>query len=122
MAIDITKPLETYPLNSKLKYIVKDGYGCYIFCDSAPAATYYYATDIDVNEIITHFSKTTLEKEPTTIDGETELGVRANSDETIYFYYYDNPENVKDEGLKKTDKRHIFSLPSFKYNIAKESL
>ena len=118
----VAKPFETYPLDSKLEYIGKNEYGCYIFCDSAPAATYYYETDMDVNEIITHFSRTTLEKNPTTIDGETEFGVKAKSNETIYFYYYDNPENVKDEGLKKTDKRHILSLPSFKYNLAKESL
>jgi hypothetical protein len=120
--LTIAKPFETYPLDDKLEYIGKDNYGCYIFCDSTPAAIYYYATDMDVNEIITHFSKTTLEKEPTTIDNETEFGLKTSSSETIYFYYYDSPESVHDEGLRKTDKRHILSLPSFKYNLAKESL
>jgi hypothetical protein len=120
--LGMAKFTEKHSLNNGLEYIGKDEYGCYIFCDSTPAATYYYATDMDVSEVIAHFSKTTLEKEPSTIDNETEFGLRASSNETIYFYYYDNPENVKDTGLKKTDKRHILSLPSFKYNLAKESL
>lgn len=118
----MAKFTEKHSLNNGLEYIVKDEYGCYIFCDSTPAATYYYATDMDVSEVIAHFSKTTIEREPSTIDGKTYFGIRANANETIYFYYYDNPESVKDKSLTRTDKRHMLSLPSVKYNLTKESL
>lgn len=114
--------MRTYPLGNKLEYIGKTDVGCYVICDSGPSSTYYYATNMRINEIANYFHST-IERQPTTIDDKTYFGIKTPSDETIYTYYYMNKDDLSRKyNLKSSSEPYILELPSFKYNTAQSSL
>lgn len=113
----------TYPLGDKLEYIGKKDYGCWLFCDSNPASTYYYATDMTIEEVIKYFQKTSIEREPSAINGETYFALKTPSGETVYLYYYEDGGSLTEqEKLSSTNKAHVLKLPSFKYQVLKNAL
>lgn len=113
------------PLGDKLEYIGKTDYGCWLVCDANPGSTYYYATDMSVEEVTKYFKKSSMIEKPSTIDGETYFGIKTPSSETIYMYYYKDKHHKKVErvgNLRSSAKQHVLTLPSFKYDAAKNSL
>lgn len=113
------------PLGDKLEYIGKTDYGCWVVCDANPGSTYYYATDMSAEEITKYFKKSSMIEKPSTIDGETYFGIKTLSSETIYMYYYKDKHHKKVErvgNLRSSAKQHVLTLPSFKYDAAKNSL
>jgi hypothetical protein len=59
---DVPRPLGD---SSKLEYIGRTDSGCHGFCDSGPSTTYYYGTDMSLEEVTTSLlPKATLEGKP----------------------------------------------------------
>lgn len=121
------------PLGDKLEYIGKSDYGCwYPLCDSRPASTYYYATEMKLDDV-THslFTRAKLLEKPhesgiTTGGGYAEsywLEFETRDGKEFTIDYYPHPENAFDSyGLAKTNKPSIISMDSKVYPIAKDSL
>lgn len=120
------KPAPTYPLgdSSKLEYVGEVGYGCWLFCDSNPASTYYYATDMSVEEVMGYFRRAKSRQSPRTIDNVTDFTLDTNDGQDISIYYYTNKQdkNLNTYQFKRTDRKYIVSIPSFDYEIAKKAI
>lgn len=110
--------------SDKLQYIGKVDYGCLLICDSEPASTYYYATDMNMNEVFAYFKKASVIQAPQTIGNKVYFAVKLASQGTYYgdFYLDKTSEYSEHPFLKKTTKRHLFTVPSFKYDGFKDSL
>jgi hypothetical protein len=106
------------PLGDKMTYLGKKDYGNWLGFDSKPASTYYYGTDIDVNNLAAYFTKAKLLQQPFLENSKNTVNIQAPSSETIYIYHY--PSNTQQQF--KTDKRYIVEVPSFKYQAALNSL
>lgn len=110
--------LTPHPLGTKMEYLGKEDYGCWVFCDSQPASVYYYGTDMDPKSVIGYFKKSTEFEEPRLSQGKNYFGVQTPSGETIYIYHYPSAK----QKLFKTDKPYVVEIPSFKYQVALDSL
>lgn len=104
--------LAPHPLGDKLEYLGKKDYGCWIgFCDSRPASTYYYGTDMSPEEMKNIFSArySPLENVAfknarfTTADGEFML-------------------TYEPSGSFSTSKKYVVSIVNSQYVIAKKYL
>jgi hypothetical protein len=114
---------KTYSLGSQLEYVGKESYGCWLICDSNPSSIYYYATDMNVDQVIQYFRNTSIEQQPRTLDGETDFILTTKSGEDISIYYYsDKAKITKDMALKASNRSHIISIPSFHYSIAQKTI
>lgn len=110
------------PLGDKLEYIGKTDYGCWLVCDANPGSTYYYATDMSVEEITDYF-KATTSSPLRAFDGMTDFVLKTKDGHSISIYYYTDKEKVADKGInKKVRKKAIISIPGFQYDAAKNSL
>lgn len=111
-----------YPLGdvNKLQYIGKVDYGCWLICDSNPASTYYYATDMSVDGVIAYFKNATVDQSPRTIGNQTDF-VLVRNNMSIAINYYTDKSEVGSNWIK-TDKKAIISIPSFNYQNASHAL
>lgn len=114
----------SYPLGSKLEYIGKVDYGCWLVCDSNPASTYYYATDMSVNDVIAYFKRLHLEGEVRTINEVADFSLTdsVNNDVSIYYYNQKQAALHDNPSLRSSQKKYIISVPDFDYQLAKSSL
>lgn len=115
-----------YPLGDpdRLQYIGKDDYGCWLVCDSNPASTYYYATDMPIDQTIAYFKKATIVEDPRQVGNEFLFGLGLTNGETTYTNLYINKTEIYESKpfLKQTNKKHILLVSSFKYQALKDSL
>src|SRR5690606_3919320 len=110
------------PLGDKLEYIGKTDNGSWVVCDAKPGSTYYYATDMSVEEIADYF-KATTSSPLRAFDGMTDFVLKTKDGHSISIYYYTDKEKVADKGInKKVRRKAIISIPSFHYDAAKNSL
>lgn len=112
------------PLGKKLEYVGKTNYGCYVFCDSKPGSTYYYATDMTLEEIGSHFSKASLKQknDSDSFHAYTSLWL-VTPDGSFDVYYYASADMLpKGIASKDTQASHFISLTASKYSLAKDSL
>jgi hypothetical protein len=121
-------------LGSGLEYIGKSDYGCLFICDSAPASSYYFATDMNKEELTTYFKGATFEASPATENGggsssdgsrywDMYFETNANNDTGFYLTYYEDAVvRIDRYNLKRTDKSHVLSMPGSAYLTAKDSL
>ncbi|MDB5186901.1 MAG: hypothetical protein JWM07_373 [Candidatus Saccharibacteria bacterium] len=123
----------SYPLGEKLEYIGKKDTGCYInlvICDSNPSTTYYYATDLNQDQLVTYFHKAshleTQDSAVTSSSGYTYdyITFRAPDTNSIIDISYYNDANliVRDMRLESTSKKHVISLDAKYYNTLQDSL
>lgn len=115
------------PLGSKLEYIGKDDYGCrFGFCDSKPGSNYYYATDLNIDQIAPYFKHATLQEEPTAQSDSTTIWLHNNSLNKGFTIYYFGERKIDSAtlsqlGLTQTTK-HILKINASNYDMAKKSL
>jgi hypothetical protein len=125
LIINATTP-KTYPLgdSSKVTYIGKTSYGCWVVCDANPAEVYYYATDMSLADLVSYFKKATLIQSSDTHDGTLYFGLKTSSGETIYTNYYLKIESLyqKYPQFKHSAMTHAVAIPSDKYKVAQESI
>jgi len=116
--------IATYPLGNKLEYIGKTNYGCWWVCDADPASTYYYATDMDTNQIKSYFHAAKFDQEPRTIGTTTDFSLLSKNNKIISIHIYKDKqdENLTWRHLQNSNKKYIVSIPSFNYPAAKDSL
>ena len=123
----------TYPLGDKLDYIGKKQSGCYIsltICDSVPSTAYYYATNLNRQELTEYFKKVS-DVEVQTSAVTTSTGYTydyitfhvATTPDVIDLSYYENSDSIiHDMKLKKSTKEHVVSLNSKYYQALHDSL
>lgn len=128
---EVNKP---YPLgdSSKLEYVGRVGYGCWIICDANPSSTYYYATNMSLDETIAYLKKAALDNKPqlgyTSGGGNNDiaeywLNFKNSNGDTFDAYYYDSAAPLVDYyHLKKTSKLHMINVDSNSYDLFKNSL
>jgi len=116
----VYQQLQPPSLGDKLEYVGKNSYGCLVFCDSNPYSNYYYATNMSPTEALKYFERATLVQGPRTENEQTDFTVRTPTGETIYINYYDGDSSIARKFNVKN--KYILEIPSFKYEIAKESL
>jgi hypothetical protein len=122
----------TYPLGERLEYVGEEKYGCYLICDANPASTYYYATDMSVEEVVMYFKGAVLKNDSDyelTTDPKTSpitfsLGTNKNEKSIEFYidYYIDGSEETKNLALKRTSKNHLIIINSGDYQTAKDAL
>lgn len=118
------------PLGDKLEYIGKVDYGCIGFCDSPPGSTYYYATDMKVEQLIGYF-KGAEATNPSQIDNWQDRGdapwfdfvnKQTKSPFTL-IYYYEGNKRLHELSLSVTSsKQHVIELDQSAYGAAEHSL
>lgn len=113
----------THPLGDKLEYIAKEDYGCYFpLCASKPGSTYYYATDMEVEDIVKYFKQLKLGSKIRTIDDITDFHLKSREDDVHIHLYKSDNQTLKQLIPVKTEKTYIVSIPHFDYELAKSSL
>jgi hypothetical protein len=122
----------TYPLGdgSKLEYIGKYDYGCWGFCDSNPSSVYFYATDLDTEEILKSYDRINrdgakIESHVTNNDGYTDywISFTDHEDHSLFINYYSNgPTTIDSNHLKKSTKRHVIRFGKESYPYLKKFL
>jgi hypothetical protein len=110
------------PLGDKLEYLGKKDYGNLLGFDSFPYSVYFYSTDMEASEAVEYFAKGHIIDEPST-QKETSFTLQTSNGETfrVSFYTKDAFED-KYSNLPKPKNDYVLSIPSFKYNVAKDSL
>jgi hypothetical protein len=120
-----------HPLGEKLEYIGKEDYGCTGFCDSKPSSTYYYATDMSIDEVIHYFKRVTIESDQdihSTSDPSIPrtFSLKSPKGDVFYITYYINGQEYIDKSkseFQNTNKRqHILTVLDEQYTAAKDSL
>lgn len=118
-----------HPLGDRVEYVGKEDYGCTRgYCgDTGPGSTYYYATDMSVEQVIAYFKKAkkaSVVREPSVTGSKVFFGIRLSSGETLYTYYYtDGTELYQSHaGLKQTSKPYFLEVPGSKYQALGDSL
>jgi hypothetical protein len=117
------------PLGDKLEYIGKRDYGCIIFCDSKPGSVYYYATDMNPDEMTKYFSKAT----PVNIDRVREwrneresfwLDLKNNQSKEPFnlIYYFDTVNKISSLKLQSSNKPYVIKINSSQYNAIRDSI
>lgn len=122
------QPAPTYPLGDKLEY-VGASYSGTIPIDSAPSASYYYATDMSIQDIINYFEKAKLDDgsdfeliHPSTVPTYFSLKTDATTNPIDIYYYEDGSQKTSDFDLKQTSKKHLIIIQNEDYQAAKDSL
>lgn len=122
------------PLGDRLEYIGKKDYGCGGFigvCDAAPGATYYYGTDMSIEEVARYFKEAETTERPLLEWSFEEDGTQyrlsfANkkiSGKGFSLNYYDDSgHRVKDYKLLSTSKKFLVELDSQSYQNVKDAL
>lgn len=115
-----------------LQYIGKVDYGCWWVCDSNPASTYYYATDLRLDQVTKNlFTKASLHNQPEFgyATGKGAEDVRqywivydVNGEWAFDVYYYDNPRTLINGYHFTTTKEHVISIDSESYDLVRNSL
>lgn len=101
-----------HPLGEKLEYLGKKDYGCWIgFCDSKPASTYYYGTDLEPSEMQTVFSA-----QYSPLDNLAFKNARFTSSDGEFIFTYETTRSFS------TSKKYVISIVNSQYTIAKEHL
>lgn len=110
----------------KLHYVGKVSGGCLIpLCDSGPGATYYFSTDMTLEEVMRYFKKAkcTL-PENVVIEVDCKL-----TDSSFSFWYYENdPAKIEHYGesvrdfLGSSKKRLLISIDRDEYMDARAAL
>lgn len=119
---------ETYPLGNKLDYLGEVSYGCTLICDSDRASTYYYGTDMNIEEVAAYFNKATLDNKKDLALQESPSVPRSLSFKTVrgdvfdITYYLEGKEYNAKFGLKPTKTRHTLVILDEQYPLARESL
>jgi hypothetical protein len=117
------------PLGDRLEYIGKFDTGCAGFpClgGGPPSATYYYATDMSMEEVMGYFKGADAEENPVRESEFTDIIFRSTSTKEGFVVYYHNDtymdkEQQKQLGLKQTNKQ-VVSINASYYEIAQKSL
>jgi len=119
------------PLGNKLEYIGKDSYGCWLVCDSNPSSVYYYATDMNAEEVVKYFKKAQIDNPEDIIQDKDapisftfSLSLPDTQRSLYIFYYNQGREYVRDSNfnLKVSSKRHLITIDSDDYTFAKDLL
>jgi hypothetical protein len=114
----------SYPLGDRLEYVGKRDFGCYGLCDSAPTSTYYYATDMTVEEVEGYFRGARLVQlyQPDKYQVYTTFYFD-NDNYDFNIHYYPTLSDIGEEiNLNHSDKKHYIGLAKSKYDTAKKSL
>lgn len=106
------------PLGDKMVYLGKEDYRNIFGFDYLPASIYYYGTDLNIEDIPLYFKKSILLQKPFSENGKATINLQTPSGETIYIYHYAS----SDLSLFNTKKTYVIEIPSFKYQIALDSL
>lgn len=126
----IPRPVATFPLGDNLEYVGSTHSGTIRFLsDSSPSASYYYATDMSIQDIVNYFKKAKLDKSydssliyPPTESIDFSLKANSTSNPINIFYYVDGSEQINDFDLKRTPKKHLVIIQDEDYQAAKDSL
>lgn len=115
--------IRSRPLGEKVEYVGKQSFGS-IFppSSSLPYDVYYYDTNMSPEEIIAYFKKAQLTsaiKDGGTVKSFT---LKMANDETIDLIVHNKSSEDTEAILKNTDKKYIFTVPSFKYDQLKASI
>ena len=121
---------KTYPLGDKLEYIGKDDYGCVLMCDSDPASTYYYATDMSVDDIAHAFKNATEDDTPqvssTTVNNQDVqikwLSFKDTNGRSFYIDFYEDPSQLIKYYHFPGNHKYIINIGSGSYPIVKDAL
>lgn len=115
------------PLGDRLEYIGKQNYGCTIgFCDAKAGTSYFYATDMSIDEVGKYFKKARLKEPPTSESDFTSIWLYNDEIDKDFFLYYYNPENLSDSeraalNLRNSSK-NLMKIDGSDYQNAKSSL
>jgi hypothetical protein len=116
------------PLGSRMEYIGKHDYGCAPgpCIGGEPGTTYYYATDMSIEEVESYFKEAKLKEQPQPESETTSIWLHNDKmdDGFVINYYkkaYIDKETQRQLGLKETDK-DVLKLDARYYPIAKDSL
>jgi hypothetical protein len=121
---------KTYPLGDKLEYVGKQDYGCWLVCDSNPASTYYYATDMTIEDMTQVFKNASQDSAPqtssTTIDNQDVavkwLSFKTTSGQSFYVNFYSDPSQLVSHYHFSTTHKYIISIGSESYPAAEKGL
>ena len=103
------------PLGDKMEYLGKEDFGNILGFDTHPYSVYYYGTDMTKDEVITYFSKATLNYQTQEKANETLLNFTLNGKEFFVTYY-------KDLNVFRSKSQTGISIDSFHYADAQKSL
>lgn len=111
------------PLGDRLEYVGKHNYGCVVgFCDSKPGATYYYATDMSVEDTIHYFQKAKLAKEPQQESKSTYVQMKRDNTNFTFDYYDVKNKDQLGPFEKKFSNKNVVDINANDYQAAKNSL
>ncbi|HEU5122054.1 MAG TPA: hypothetical protein VFT59_04360 [Candidatus Saccharimonadales bacterium] len=113
------------PLGEKMEYVGKRDYGCWLgFCDSKPGATYYYATDMNVEEVVRYFGKAKLLRTSPADSFHRYSTLEFNTQKADFEIkiYTDKSDESKHINIQEPTKKYMISIPHFDYSVAKEAL
>jgi hypothetical protein len=112
------------PLGDKLEYIGKEDYGCTGgLCDSGPSSTYYYATDMSIEEIESYFKKAATEHPSDRESSSTRIWLKTSSGKSFIVRYYDDKNTIVEKyNLTASQRKYVISLESTNYETARASL
>jgi hypothetical protein len=120
------------PLGDGLEFVGKKDYGCWLgFCDSKPGATYYYATDMDLEEMEGYFKGAELAKDPvkewyTPEEGgeyRFDFGLKENDTKGFYLIFYDNGAFQSNKyDFKSINRKSLVEIDYNYYTQAKSAL
>ncbi|HEX6461734.1 MAG TPA: hypothetical protein VFZ58_00480 [Candidatus Saccharimonadales bacterium] len=114
------------PLGDGLEYLGKKDFGDYLFGDSKPHSKYYYGTDVDIEEIRSHFPKAKLKSTDSyaySAAYRTRFIVFSFNDQVFTISYYNSNKAIAEAmNIKETDKKYTISITSYDYEAAKKAL
>jgi hypothetical protein len=119
-----------HPLGDKLEYLGKRNYGCIIFCDVGPGSTYYYSTNMSIEEVVRYFRQAKLDVPSRIADwrsaGETSPRIHLTNQKTgkqfTIGYIENGNEIVTMYHLTPSNKLHVLEVDRDYYSSIKSSL
>lgn len=128
--IMIYNSTKTYPLGdpSKLEYIGKADYGCWLpICDAAPNSVYYYQTNLSVYDVVKQFKKASLDNgddlnSNNSPDLPVTFSMKAPDGHIFYIDYYNNGKDYASRDHINTTRQRVITVSKDQYAAAKESL
>lgn len=114
-------------LGPELEYIGKSEYGCWMpgFCDSGPATSYYFATNLSLEELKTYF-KDAKPISSLNIDQPLQTPKRlfftTNGDKWVIVYYSAQEVLEKNPEVARTKKPFVISMDSSTFPKARRGL
>lgn len=109
------------PLGDKLEYIGKQDYGCIVFCDSRPGSVYYYATDMNIEQIEAYFNNAVVKRPSEDKMDYAWIWLKNKVSSQTFLLNYYNQEDSQKLTHKREDK-NIISITSEQYATALDSL